>query len=139
MYRTSTVLGEHVIQTGVVRTCGETMLFRQVWGEHVGRPCYSDRCGENMWGEHVIQTGPSCLTKGYSQNCFMQITFETRKRNTRLRILRQRRFSEGYACLNVEVIPGVSVVGLLTIEELHWARQFGEWLLRTLCTNNPLL
>ena len=69
----------------------------------------------------------------------MLITFETWKRNTGLCILRQRRFSEGYAGLNVEVIPGVSVVGLLTNEELRWAREFGELLLRTLCTNNPLV
>ena len=61
----------------------------------------------------------------------MQITFETRKRNTCFYIVRQGvpegRSSEGYAsfkqvkpCLwHVEVIPGVSVVGLVTNEELR--------------------
>ena len=60
----------------------------------------------------------------------MQITFETRKRNTRFYVLRQGvpegRSSEGYASFkqvklwpwNVEVIPGVSVMGLVTNEEL---------------------
>ena len=55
--------------------------------------------------------------------------FETRKRNTRFYILRlgvpEGRSSEGYASLkqvkswpwHVEVIPGVSVVGLVTNEE----------------------
>ena len=56
----------------------------------------------------------------------MQITFETRKRNTRFYVSRQAvqegRFSEGYASFkqvkpwpwHVEVIPGVSVMGLVT-------------------------
>ena len=60
----------------------------------------------------------------------MHITFETRKRNTGFYILRQGVpegcSSKGYACfrqvkswpLHVEVIPGVSVVGLVTNEEL---------------------
>ena len=58
----------------------------------------------------------------------MLITFETRKRNTRLYVLRQGvpegRSSEVYASFkevkswlwHVEVIPGVSVVGLVTKE-----------------------
>ena len=61
----------------------------------------------------------------------MQITFETRKRNTRSYVLRQRvpegRSIEGYASFkqvkpwpwHVEFIPGVSVVGLVTNEELR--------------------
>ena len=60
----------------------------------------------------------------------MQITFETRKRNTRFYALRQGvpdgRSSEGYASFkqvtswpwHVEVNPGVGVAGLLTNEEL---------------------
>ena len=60
----------------------------------------------------------------------MQITFETRKRNTGFYVLRQGvpdgRSSEGYASFkqvkswpwHIEVIPGVSVVGLVTSEEL---------------------
>ena len=60
----------------------------------------------------------------------MQITFETRKRNTRSYVLRQGipegRSSKGYASFkqvkswpwHVEVIPGVSVVRLVTNEEL---------------------
>ena len=60
----------------------------------------------------------------------MQITFETRKRNTGFYVLRQGvpegRSSEGYASFkqvkpwpwHVEVIPGVSVVVLVTNEEL---------------------
>ena len=60
----------------------------------------------------------------------MQITFETRKRNTRFYVSRQAvqegRFSEGYASFkqvkpwpwHVEVIRGVSVVGLVTNKEL---------------------
>ena len=60
----------------------------------------------------------------------MQITFETRKRNTEFYVLRQvvpeGRPSEGYASFkqigswpwHVEVIPGVRVVGLVTNEEL---------------------
>ena len=60
----------------------------------------------------------------------MQITFETRKRNIGFYILRQGvpegRSSEGYDSFkqvkfwpwHVEVIPGVSVVGLVTNEEL---------------------
>ena len=59
----------------------------------------------------------------------MQITFETRKRNAGFNVLRQGvpegRTSEGYASFkqvkswpwHVEVIPGVSVVGLVTINE----------------------
>ena len=60
----------------------------------------------------------------------MQITFETRLTNTRFYVLRQGvpegRSSEGYASFkqvkswpwHVEVTPGVSIVGLLTDEEL---------------------
>ena len=60
----------------------------------------------------------------------MQITFGTKKRTTGFFIFRQgvpeERFSEGYASFkqvkrwlwHVEVIPGVSVVGLVTNEEL---------------------
>ena len=60
----------------------------------------------------------------------MQITFETRKRNTGFYVLGQGvpegHSSEGYASFkqvkswpwHVEVIPGVSVVGLVTNEEL---------------------
>ena len=60
----------------------------------------------------------------------MQITFEIRKRNTGFYVLRLRvpkgRSSEGYASFKqikswswyVEIIPGVSVVGLVTNEEL---------------------
>ena len=60
----------------------------------------------------------------------MQITFETKKRNTGFYVLRQGvpdgRSSEGYASFkqvkswpwHVEVIPEVSVVGLVTSEEL---------------------
>ena len=60
----------------------------------------------------------------------MQITFETSHRNTGFYVLRQGvpegRSSEGYASFkqvkpwpwHVEVIPGVSVVGLVTNEEL---------------------
>ena len=60
----------------------------------------------------------------------MQLTFETRKRNTGFYVLRQGvpegRSSEGYASFkqvkswpwHVEVIPGVSVVGLVISEEL---------------------
>ena len=60
----------------------------------------------------------------------MLITFETRKRNTRLYVLRQGvpegRSSEVYASFkevkswlwHVEVIPGVSVVGLVANEEV---------------------
>ena len=60
----------------------------------------------------------------------MQNTFETKKRNTRFYVLRQGvpegRSSEGYASFrqikswlwHVEVIPGVSEVGLVTNEEL---------------------
>ena len=60
----------------------------------------------------------------------MQITFETRKRNIGFYVLRQGvpegRSSEGYASFkqvkpwpwHVEIIPGVSVVGLVTNEEL---------------------
>ena len=62
----------------------------------------------------------------------MKITLETRKRNTGFYILRQGvpegRFSEGYASFkqvkscpwHVEVIPGVSVLGLVTNKELIW-------------------
>ena len=62
---------------------------------------------------------------------FAQITFETRKRNTGFYILRQGvpevRSSEGYASFKqvkpwpgqVEVIPGVTVVGLVTNIELR--------------------
>ena len=61
----------------------------------------------------------------------MQITFETRKKNTGFYVLRQGvpegRSIEGYASFKqvmpwpwyVEVIPGVSVVGLVTNEELR--------------------
>ena len=61
------------------------------------------------------------------RHIFVQITSETRKRNTEFYILRQGvpegRSSEGYASFkqvkpwpwHVEVIPGVSVVGLVTI------------------------
>ena len=61
----------------------------------------------------------------------MQTTFETRKRNTGFYVLRQGvpegRSSEGYASFkqvkpwpwHVEFIPGVSVVGLVTNEELR--------------------
>ena len=60
----------------------------------------------------------------------MQITLETRKRNTGFYVLRQGvpegRSSEGYASFkqvkswpwHVEVIPAVTIVGLLTNEEL---------------------
>ena len=60
----------------------------------------------------------------------MQITFETKKRNTRFYVLRQGvpegRSSEGYASFKqvkpwpwyIEVIPGVSVMGLVTNEEV---------------------
>ena len=60
---------------------------------------------------------------------YVQITLETRKRNTGFYVLRQGvpegRSSEGYASFKqvkswpwyVEVIPGVSVVGLVTINE----------------------
>ena len=60
----------------------------------------------------------------------MQITFETRKRNTGVYILRQGvpegHSSEGYVRFkqvklwpwHVEVIPGVSVVGLVANKEL---------------------
>ena len=60
----------------------------------------------------------------------MQITFETKKRNTGFYVLRQGvpkgHSSEGYASFKqikswpwqVEVIPGISVVGLVTKEEL---------------------
>ena len=60
----------------------------------------------------------------------MQITFETRKRNTRFYVLKQGvpegRSSEAYASFkqvkpwpwNVQVIPGVSVMGLVIDEEL---------------------
>ena len=60
----------------------------------------------------------------------MQNTFETKKRNTRFYVLRQEipegRFSEIYARFkqvkpwpwHVEVIPGVSEVGLVTNKEL---------------------
>ena len=60
----------------------------------------------------------------------MQITFETTNRNKRFYILRQGvregRSSEGYASFkqvmpwpwNVEVIPGIGVVGLVTNKEL---------------------
>ena len=60
----------------------------------------------------------------------MQITFQTRKRNTGVYVLRQGvpdgRSRKGYASFkqvkswswHVEVIPGVSVVGLVTNEEL---------------------
>ena len=56
--------------------------------------------------------------------------FETGKRNTRFYVLRQGvpegRYSEGYASFkqvrpwlwHVEVIPGVGVVGLVTIKKL---------------------
>ena len=64
------------------------------------------------------------LTRSYSQTLFMfvQITFETRKRNTGFYVLGQgvpqERSSEGYASFkqiksspwHVEVIPRVSVV-----------------------------
>ena len=61
----------------------------------------------------------------------MQITLETRKRNTRFYVLRQwvpeGRSIEAYASFkqakpwpwHVEVIPGVSVVGLVTHEQLR--------------------
>ena len=60
----------------------------------------------------------------------MHITFETRKKNTGFYVLRQGvpegPSSEGYASFkqvkplpwHVEVIPGVSIVGLVTNEEL---------------------
>ena len=53
-------------------------------------------------GKHVIQTNPSEFDERlFSDIIFMQITFETRKRNTRFYVLRQgvpeRRSSEGYA------------------------------------------
>ena len=60
----------------------------------------------------------------------MQITFETKKRNTVFYVLRQGvpegRSSEGYASFKqvkpwpwyVVVIPGVSVMGLVTNEEV---------------------
>ena len=60
----------------------------------------------------------------------MQIAFETRKRNTEFYVLRQGvpegRSSEGYASFkqikswlwHIEAIPGVSIVGLVTNEEL---------------------
>ena len=67
------------------------------------------------------------LTKGYSQTYICADYFETRKRNTRFYVLRQGvpegRSSEGYVSFkqvrpwlwHVEVIPGVGVVGLVTI------------------------
>ena len=75
----------------------------------------------------------------------MQITFEKRKRNTRFYVLRQGvpegRSSEGHASFkqvkprpwHVEVIPGVSVVGLVTNEELYkivWGIIFKNFMLK---------
>ena len=77
----------------------------------------------------------------------MQITFETRKRNTGFYVLRQGvpegRPSEGYASFkqvkpwpwHVEVILGVSVVGLGTNEEFFQV----VWGVVILCMNIPLL
>ena len=79
----------------------------------------------------------------------MQITFETKKRNTGFYVLRQGvpkgHSSEGYASFKqitpwpwlVEVIPGVSVVGLVTNEEL--CKVVWRMLFRTVCINTPLL
>ena len=40
-------------------------------------------------GKHVIQTNPSKFAEVILRHIFVQITFETRKRNTRFYVLRQ--------------------------------------------------
>ena len=86
----------------------------------------------NFLGKHVIETNQSKFDERLFSDIiiFVQITFETRKRNTGFYVLRQGvpggRSSEGHACFkqvkpwpwHVEVIPGVVVVGLVTDKEL---------------------
>ena len=79
----------------------------------------------------------------------MQITFETRKRNTCFYIVRQGvpegRSSEGYASFkqvkpwprHIEVIPGVGVVGLVTSEEL--CKVIWGIIIKNSFINTPLL
>ena len=78
----------------------------------------------NFLGKHVIQTNPPKLDERLFSHIiiFVQITFETRNRNTVFYVLRQGvpegRSSNGYASFkqvkswawHVEIIPGVSVV-----------------------------
>ena len=79
----------------------------------------------------------------------MQITFEARKRKTGFYVLRQGvlegRSSEGYASFkqvkhwpwHVEVIPGVSIVGLVTNEV--WENVVWEIIIKNFMHNTPLL
>ena len=83
-------------------------------------------------GKYVIQTNPFQFGERLFSDIiiFVQITFLTRKRNTGDYVLRQGvpdgRSSKEYASFkqvkswpwHVEVIPGVSVVGLVANEEL---------------------
>ena len=99
----------------------------------------------------MIQINPSKFDERlFSDIIFVQITFETRKRNTRLFLCFEAGSSRGTLqrriCLfkkvkpwpwHVEVIPGVSAVGLVTHEEL--CQVVEALLLRTLRMNIPLL